>query len=256
MTISGNALVERNFFQNYQLPEKFHDVPEGMLPMCYPCDHPNRLFIPNWAMWFVIQLEEYAMRSGDTIMVSALRERVAGLVAYFEQFQNSDGLLENLEQRVFLDWSAANDFTSGVNYPTNMMFAKVLDAAGNLYQNPEWNSRAAKLRKAILDQSFDGRLFRDHATRQNGNLRLQPPTTEACQYYAFYFDIVCRLSLPDLWQIVRDGLGPKRYAAGHENAYPNIHLSNTFMGEYMRMELLCRYGAVAQFIAENTANLM
>lgn len=256
MAISGNAVVERNFFQNYQLPEKFHDVPEGMLPMCYPCDHPNRLFIPNWAMWFVIQLEEYASRSGDTAMVSALQDRVAGLIAYFDQFRNADGLLENLEQWVFLDWSAANDFTSGVNYPTNMMYAKVLNAAGNLYQNPEWINRAAKIKQVILDQSYDGRLFRDQATRQNGSLTQQPHTTEACQYYAFYFDVVSPASHPVLWQLIRDGLGPKRYADGHINAYPDIYLSNTFMGEYMRMELLCRYGAVAQFIAENTPNLM
>src|SRR5690606_28487046 len=78
----------------------------------------------------------------------------------------------------------------------NLMWVMVLDAAGTLYQVPECNSRAAKLRKAILDRSFDGRLFRDLATRVNGNLRLQPPTTEACQYYAFYFDIVSPDSLP------------------------------------------------------------
>src|SRR5690606_23336979 len=139
---------------------------------------------------------------------------------------------------------------------TNMMFAKVLDAAGNLYQNPEWNNRAAKIKKIILDQSFDGQFFHDHATRQNNQLTVQSPTTEACQYYAFYFDIVSPESHPGLWQIIRDGLGPKRYADGHVDAYPDVYLSNTFMGEYMRMELLCRYGFVAQFIEENTANLM
>ena len=30
-----------------------------MLPMCYPADHYDGNFIPNWAMWFVLELEEY-----------------------------------------------------------------------------------------------------------------------------------------------------------------------------------------------------
>ena len=33
------------------------NIPQGMLPMCYPSDHVNGNFIPNWAMWFVIELE-------------------------------------------------------------------------------------------------------------------------------------------------------------------------------------------------------
>ena len=29
-----------------------------MLPMCYPSDHNDGVFIPNWAMWFVVQLKD------------------------------------------------------------------------------------------------------------------------------------------------------------------------------------------------------
>ncbi|MFQ8805719.1 MAG: hypothetical protein ACLR8Y_12280 [Alistipes indistinctus] len=56
--LSGNHLIETNFLENYLLPEKFMNIPQGMLPMCYPSDHVNGNFIPNWAMWFVIELEE------------------------------------------------------------------------------------------------------------------------------------------------------------------------------------------------------
>ena len=51
--LSGNNRIEKNFLENYLLPEKFNNIPDGMLPMCYPSDHTNGNFIPNWAMWFV-----------------------------------------------------------------------------------------------------------------------------------------------------------------------------------------------------------
>ncbi|MDX1284789.1 MAG: hypothetical protein R3182_07255, partial [Draconibacterium sp.] len=93
--LSGNTLVEKNFLENYLLPEYFKDLPKGMLPMCYPADHPNGNFIPNWAMWFVLELEEYQYRSGDQELVDALKYRVLELIEYFEKFKNSDGLLES-----------------------------------------------------------------------------------------------------------------------------------------------------------------
>ena len=54
--LTGKSEVERNFIENYILPEHFRCLPEGMLPMCYPADHYDGVFIPNWAMWFVLEL--------------------------------------------------------------------------------------------------------------------------------------------------------------------------------------------------------
>ena len=101
--LSGNTLVEENFLENFLLPERFENIPEGMLPMCYPADHTNGNFIPNWAMWFVLQLDEYIERSGDYETLLALKPRVMALMDYFERFQNEDGLLEKLEKWVFVD---------------------------------------------------------------------------------------------------------------------------------------------------------
>ena len=58
--LTGDTLIEDAFFQNYLLPPSFKNLPEGMVPMCYPADHYNGNFIPNWALWFITQLEEYA----------------------------------------------------------------------------------------------------------------------------------------------------------------------------------------------------
>ena len=51
--------MEQNFFENFLLPDRFEHLPPGMLPMCYPADHNDGVFIPNWSLWFVVQLEEY-----------------------------------------------------------------------------------------------------------------------------------------------------------------------------------------------------
>lgn len=55
-------------------------LPEGMLPMCNPSDHNDGTFIPKWAMWFVVQLEEYLEGTGDRKLAEAARERVYGLL--------------------------------------------------------------------------------------------------------------------------------------------------------------------------------
>ncbi len=74
--LCGDTRIEKNFFENFLLPPKFAYLPDGMLPMCYPADHNDGVFIPNWALWFVVELEEYLARSGDRETVDALRPRV------------------------------------------------------------------------------------------------------------------------------------------------------------------------------------
>ena len=58
-TLTGTSEIERCFLENFFLPESFYAIPKGMFPMCYPADHYNGNFIPNWAMWLVLELEEY-----------------------------------------------------------------------------------------------------------------------------------------------------------------------------------------------------
>ncbi len=150
-----------------------------MIPMCYPSDHYNGQFIPNWAMWFVLELEEYAARSGDRQLVDALRPRVLRLLDFFKQFENSDGLLEKLPSWVFVEWSKANSFVQDVNYPSNMLYSGVLDAAGRLYRLPELEAKAEGVRQAVRRQSFDGEFFVDNAVRKDGRLQVTANRTES-----------------------------------------------------------------------------
>lgn len=246
---SGYTWIERNFLQNYLLPDTFEHISRGMLPMCYPSDHPNANFIPNWAMWFVLELEEYGKRSDDKEMIEALKPKVYALIDYFKPFKNKDGLLEKLDKWIFVEWSAANKFVQDVNYPSNMLYAAMLCAASNLYTDSSLKKEAEKIRKVIRKQSYDGKFFSDHAIRKNGKLEVQKnDQTEVCQYYAFYFDVATPELYPELWQSLLNEFGPKRKI---NNPYPSIHFANAFIGNYLRLEILSRYGYVRQLMSES-----
>ena len=247
LDLCGDTVVEKNFLENYQRPAAFAHLPEGMLPMCYPSDHANGQYIPNWAMWFVLELGEYAGRGGDRAMIEALRPRMLKLVEFFKQYENQDGLLEKLPSWVFVEWSKANTFVQDVNYPSNMLYAGMLDAAARLYSLPELAAKAAKLRETIRRQSFDGAFFVDNALRQGGQLKVTTNRTEVCQYFAFFFGVATPATHAKLWQTLTTDFGPQRKQTG---AHPEIHPANAFIGNQLRFELLSRAGRSRQILDE------
>lgn len=247
--LSGATNVEKNFLENYLLPEHFKTIPEGMLPMCYPSDNfEGGTYIPNYAMWFVLELEEYLARSGDREMVDAFKNRVYGLVDFFDKYLNSDGLLERLGSWVFIEWSAANHFVQDVNYPSNMQYAGMLDAVARMYNDPSLHERAEAMRETIRKQAFDGRFFIDNAKRQeDGSLQITNNHTETCQYYAFFFGTATPETYPELWQRLTTEFGPIRNI---EDKYPDVPKANALFGNYLRMELLSQNGLGAQMMKE------
>ena len=245
---TGNTDMERLFVQNYLLPKSFPDLPDGALPMCYPSDHPNGNFIPNWAMWFVIELDEYLHRSGDRATIDALKPRLVKLVDYLKTFRNSDGLLEKLPAWVFVEWSEANKLVQDVNYPSNMTWAEVLDCMDRLYGMPELAAEAKRVREMVRRQSWTGSWFCDNAVRQpDGTLKLSGKCTETCQYYAFMFGTATPELYPYLWRTLLTDFGPKRRET---KKHPEIYFSNAFIGNYLRLELLSRAGLGRQLLDE------
>ena len=254
LDLCGDTTVEKNFYENFERSPSFPHIPDGMLPMCFPADHNDGVFIPNWAMWFVLQLEEYAVRSGDRQLVDALRPRVLGLFDYFKPFENSDGLLEKLESWIFVEWSKANGLVQDVNYPTNMIYAAALDSAARLYDMPELAEKAGRMRETIRKQSFDGTFFVDNALRkEDGKLEVTTNRTEACQYYAFYFGVATTESHPELWRTLVEDFGPGRKQT---KAHPEIHPANFLIGNVLRLELLSRDGRARQLLDESIGYLL
>lgn len=238
--LTGKSVVEREFLQNFILPGEFPFIPKGMLPMCYPADHPDSKFIPNWAMWFVLEMEEYLHRTQDIKMLQAAKPKLYALLDYFAKFENEFELLEKLESWVFLEWSRANDddVVQDVNYPTNMCYGAVLKAVGRMYEDKALLDKGERIIQTIRRLSFNGEFFVDNAYRRNGVLVPSGITTEVCQYYAFFFDVATPQTHPQLWQVLVSSFGPERK---QNNPYPNVHFANAFIGNYLRLELLMRY---------------
>ncbi|PWL98439.1 MAG: hypothetical protein DBY04_04435 [Clostridiales bacterium] len=248
--LTGNSEIEHNFLENFFLPDSFRCLPKGMFPMCYPGDQVDGNFIPNWAMWLVIELEEHLERTGDRSFVDAAKPRIDALLEYFKPFENQDGLLEKLKKWVFVEWSKSNELVQDINYPTNMLYAKMLRCAANLYGDNSLREKADRIARAINEQSYlENGFYCDNAVyNETGKAVLSGKCTESCQYYAFFCEIATPESRPELWRRLLHDFGPYRVKKG---AWPNfnedakwqdIYPSNAFIGNYLRLELLYRYG--------------
>lgn len=243
--LCGNSKVERNFLENYLLPESFRDIPPGMLPMCYPAEHPGGRHIPQWCMWLILQLEEYLERTGDRDLIDRFFPKVTGILGYFRKFENSYGLLESLPSWNFIEWSMANKLTEGVNYPSNMLYARMLESAARLYEHGNLLEKASAIHSQVHEQSFDGTFFVDNAVRdESGVLKPSGERTEVCQYYAFFCGTATMQHHATLWNYLLEQAGP-----GRTNDCP-LHPANVFIGSYLRMELLSRQGESAQLLRE------
>ena len=238
--LTGKSLVEHDFLENFLLPKRLKGLPDGMIPMCYPSDHYDGCYIHNWAMWYVVELNEYRERTGDDALITAAKEKVYGLVDFTEKYENTDGLLANLDNWVFVEWSEANNYVQDVNYPTNMLYALMLDAVADMYGDLSLREKAGRLRETIREKSFNGEFFIDNAVKDGkGGFVNTDNRTETCQYYAFFTGTATKERYPALWEKLLTDFGPGRADTGK---YPDVPKANAFIGNYLRLQLLFREG--------------
>lgn len=261
-TLTGKSTVEYSFLENFVRTTGFQakpPMPDGMFPMCYPSSHDflggatlmEKNYIPNWAMWLVIELEEFvAVRGGDAALRTQFEAPLNKLMAYFAAYENESGLLEDLPGWIFLEWSRANDadVVSGVNYPTSMLYSVALDAFAKLYGDTAQSEKAARIRATIREQSYNGHFFVDNANRDaEGKLVLTQNTTEVCQYYAFFCNVASKETHPALLKILLNDFGPDRKQT---LLHPDVAFANAFIGNYLRMEVLRSERRYDQIIRE------
>ena len=238
--LTEKSTVEKCFLANFAMDENPPFLPDGMLPMCYPADHFDGLFIPNWAMWYLLELKEYLDRTADREFVDEMKVRMYRLLNYFKPFENADGLLEKLESWVFVEWSKSNDLVQDINYPTNMLYCLFKKTLGELYSDDVLIAEAEALRKTIREKSLIGTFYCDNAVyNDNGVAVLSGECTESCQYYAFFCGIATMDEDAELWNILLNDFGPERKL---ENKWEKIHFANAFIGNYLRLDLLKREG--------------
>lgn len=257
--ITGDNLVERAFLRNYAHYVNRGDQPEGMLPMCYPCDYGDKGFIVNWPMFYILEIANYLDRHKDASLLKEAKKGLFDFLAYCARFENEFGLLEFEDIHLFVEWSHANDYESlrGVNHPTNMVYASCLEKAGELYAMPELAAHAASIRKKVRELSFDGRFFEDNSVRdENGDLVRTGRICETTQYYAFAFGVADKETYPELYQTVKKELGPKRDSG---KTLPSVFPSNMFIGDYLRLYSFAKmgdYGLVEKEIREYAESMV
>ena len=237
----GEAPVEEAFLENYRLYPANGEYPEGVLPMCYPSEpQDNYKFIPQWTMWYILEVADYLKNRNPSADRELFRPTIDGLMAFYARHENEDGLLERLPSWNFVEWSRANDWTMDVSYPTNFLYARVLECVYEIYGDASLLEKRDRVQKAAIEQSFDGQVFRDHAIRNGeGKLVLQKDCSEAGQYYAILFggfdireerfakllDLVCNV-----------------FSANRNGKMPEIAEINAFIGAYLRLEALLKIG--------------
>ena len=250
--LTGKTQVEDAFLENFRLFENQGEYMEGVLPMCYPSDEetttPGGKFIPQWTMWYILEVAEYILKRGNEHKKELFRKSIYDLLHFYQKYENADGLLENLPSWNFVEWSTANEWTNDVNYPTNFLYAQVLESIAALYNDELCARRCEEVRKMAVSQSFNGHYFMDHAVRnEDGNLILQPHSSEACQYYAILFggiDWNAPRYLP-LKELVLSVFSPDRTELIDE-----IIPVNAFIGAYLRIEALLKMGAYSLLLED------
>ena len=242
--LTGKTQVEDAFLENYRLFQNRGEYMEGVLPMCYPSeeetDLPGGKFIPQWTMWYILEAAEYILQRGHQDKKELFRKSIYDLLHFYQQYENADGLLERLPSWNFVEWSTANEWTWDVNYPTNFLYAQVLQSIAMLYDDADCARRSEEVRKAAVEQSYNGQYFLDHALRDElGNLCLQSHSSEACQYYAILFGGIDwnEPRFAPLKELVVTVFTPDRL-----DAMPQIIPVNAFIGAYLRIEALLKMG--------------
>ena len=187
-------------------------------------------------MWFVLELEEYLAFTHDRELIDRAEKKVMDLLTFLRGYENENGLLEKLDSWVFVEWSRSNDLVQDVNFPTNMLYARMKRAIASLYGHTSLITEAERIEAYIRENTMVNGFFCDNALRgEDGSLTLSGECTESCQYYAFFMNIATPESHPDLWKILTEGFGPHRKT---DNRYSAIAFANSFIGNYLRLDLL------------------
>ena len=158
--------------------------------------------------------------------------------------------MEQLPRWNFIEWSDANKWVKDVNYPTNMLYSKALKIYSEIYKDDKSAEKSRHIKEKILKHSFNGKVFLDHAIRENGILRTnENDISEVCQYYAVFFGIA---NLNDekfscLKDLILNVFGPDIKKNG---IMPEIACANAFIGNYLRMEILLNLKMHEKLITE------
>lgn len=237
---AGGSDVENVFLSNFAMADEFPNLPSGMLPHNYPSSmrEYGSGYIPQWAMWYFVELYEYCKKRGGVLTEEYIK-LFYGLLKWFTQYENTDGLLEKMPGWNFVEWSEANDWVQDVNYPTNMLYSMVLRDMSELLEDEQLAEKGRKIKETVIEQSFNGTFFTDNAVRnEKGELVNTGNISETCQYYAYFCGVAEKndVRFGKLTDTMLNEFGGTKQ--------PNLDIapSAPFIGKYLRLIMLLRMG--------------
>ena len=241
---TGDNKVERAFLQNYILADK-SGHPKGMIPRCYPADYYEEDgFIPNWSLWYILEIYKYFTQYGYDETVEKSRANVEGILNYFVDFENEFGVLEDLKGWIFVEWSAANnsDHINGINVPSNACYYASFLAAAKVYGIKGLKEKAEKVKDYLLKNAYVDGFFVDNLIRnEKGDIIPTENYTETCQYYMFFFQCADKHKHKELFDKMLNEYGKSDSSvSGGNPVKKQLTPSNMIYGVYMRLELLMR----------------
>ena len=230
----GGKDIEYNSLENYLLASPDKSLPEGVIQMTYPANHIDGIFIQQNCMWYVINFCEI-INLFDEERKTKGKKQIAELLDVFSKYENEDGLLENLDGWNFIEWSKAAEFCNGVNYPTNMLYYKMLVEINSAYPEFRLKEKFMGIKRKIKEQSFNGIFFEDNRIRNdNDQLVSTGNISEVCQYYAILTGIADDMD-DSYYDLIVKNFGVFR---DEKHKYPNVVKSNIIIGLLARIDFL------------------
>ena len=125
---------------------------DGLLAMAAACDFSiSSTTIPDYSLHWIRALTRYFEYSGDVATVRELMPTASGVVAAFERYRASDGLIRGMPGWIFIDWAMTE--RSEVTGTLDALYAAALDDFASLAETVIADSRTATDARASAQQT-------------------------------------------------------------------------------------------------------
>jgi hypothetical protein len=117
---------------------------DGMTHMATPGDVPGSWteFIPDYSLYWVMAISEYARYTGDIALARELFASVARAMAWFERHLDEHGLLNDVPGWIFIDWAEVDRW--GECAALNALYCHTLGHAARIAR---WSGASSEARR-------------------------------------------------------------------------------------------------------------
>ena len=252
----GECSAERAHLENYLAPSirKYFDL----LPGCYPAG--EACFIHNWTIFLGLQLAEYYRRTADLAFLRQHEDGINWLVGTLSRYENAFGLLENLDQLVYVDGTTCgkDEYNLPISTGTNAAYAWLLRQLGEILGKDDWIGKAKAIWSVIekvcaVPDAFEMATLVPDAFAMDGQGRITPGrySSEAAQYLYMWLGITRRETLPVYFQQMFDQFGASPAVPFNTNRRFYI-AADMPVGTAMRFEALYAGGEYQKLYDEIT----